>query len=187
MGLGQVNTRPAFILSVGNNNKPIVDKNFIDGFVEKGNFTGKVRQTKSNTYVLASSKKEITDIFKEHIDFTQASLNKSFTDAVMKLSNSEKKYVLQGLFSVDGTVANYSNKSQYVGLDSSSLHLLEQVQQMLLSFGIKSKIYYDRRKGKTTYELPDGKGESKEYPVAKSHSLRISRYSRKLLKNLLDL
>lgn len=45
-----------------------------------------------------------------------------------------------GLFTADGTVANYGDKSQYVALDSCSLTLLQQVQILLLQFGIKSKI-----------------------------------------------
>ncbi len=43
------------------------------------------------------------------------------------------------------TVADYGSKSQYVSLDSCSPTLLKQTQHLLLSFGIKSKIYKNRR------------------------------------------
>ena len=56
--------------------------------------------------------------------------------------------VLRGLFTADGTVANYGANSQFVALDSTSLELLRQTQLMLLSFGIKSKLYRDRRRGR---------------------------------------
>ena len=74
--------------------------------------------------------------------------------------------MLRGLFTADGTVANYGEKCQYVSLDSSSLELLQQVQLLLLSFGIKAKLYRDRRVGDDSSAiLPDGKGGTREYPV----------------------
>ncbi|MEZ6233868.1 MAG: LAGLIDADG family homing endonuclease [Phycisphaerales bacterium] len=70
---------------------------------------------------------------------------KAFTDEVFGLDRASQAAILRGLFSADGTVANYGTKSQYVALDSVSLALLRQVQVLLLSFGVKSKIYRDRR------------------------------------------
>jgi len=46
------------------------------------------------------------------------------------------------------------------------------------AFGIKSKLYGDRRGETTVALLPDGKGGRREYPVAPMFSLRISRSSR---------
>jgi ribonucleoside-diphosphate reductase alpha chain len=103
---------------------------------------------------------------------------KTFKDAIYTLDQTSVAAVLRGLFTTDGTVANYGDKSQYVSLDLSSLGMLRQVQIMLLSFGIKSKLYEDRRAGQATALLPDGKGGVREYPVAPQHSLRISRSSR---------
>ena len=109
----------------------------------------------------------------------EGSAEKRFTDAVFGLDRSAVAALLRGLYTADGTVACYGEKSQYVGLDSTSMVLLQQVQQLLLGFGIKSKLYRDRRPlGQTTALLPDGKGGRKEYPVAQIHSLRVSRSSR---------
>src|SRR4030095_1702932 len=69
-------------------------------------------------------------------------------------------------------------KSQYVSLDSSSEDLLRQVQLLLLAFGIKSKLYTNRRGGAAEAILPDGRGGMRSYPVSEMHSLRISRSSR---------
>jgi ribonucleoside-diphosphate reductase alpha chain len=64
--------------------------------------------------------------------------------------------------------------------------LLEQVQIALLSFGIKSKLYRNRRViGNNTALLPDGKGGSKEYKVEQMHSLRVSRSSRIVFEKLI--
>lgn len=89
--------------------------------------------------------------------------------------------ILRGLFTADGTVADYGAKSQYVAIDSSSEELLEQVQVLLLGFGIKAKLYRNRRIGSTAL-LPDGRGGTKEYAVEQVHSLRISRTGRQVFE-----
>ncbi|MEM6981068.1 MAG: LAGLIDADG family homing endonuclease, partial [Planctomycetota bacterium] len=114
----------------------------------------------------------------------QGSTGKLLTDEVFSLDRPSQAAILSGLFTADGTVANYGSKSQYVSLDSTSEALLEQVQLLLLGFGIKSKIYRNRRAiGATHADLPDGKGGTKSYPVAQMHSLRISRSSRVQFEN----
>jgi ribonucleoside-diphosphate reductase alpha chain len=112
------------------------------------------------------------------IDLSCLSYEKFISDEIFSLSLGEQKYILQGLFTSDGTVANYGDKSQYVSLESTSLQLIKDVQLLLLGFGIKSKIYKNRRAGKLNSLLPDGKGGIKEYKVKEIHSLRISRDSR---------
>jgi ribonucleoside-diphosphate reductase alpha chain len=109
----------------------------------------------------------------------QGSAKKSLTPQTFALDKPSLAALLRGLFTADGTVANYGEKSQYVSLESTSLTLLQQVQQLLLGFGIKAKLYRDRRvAGQTMALLPDGKGGRREYPVQQLHSLRISRSSR---------
>ena len=114
----------------------------------------------------------------EYVDFSFKAHQKRISEKIFSLSLSEQKYVLQGLFTADGTVANYGEKSQYVALDSTSLQLLKDTQILLLGFGIKSKLYKNRRAGKDKAMLPDGKGGLKEYCVKEVHSLRISKSSR---------
>ncbi len=120
----------------------------------------------------------VVNQFKEFVDLSLLGHQKYISNKIFGLSLGEQKYVLQGLFTADGTVANYGEKSQYVALDSTSLQLLKDTQILLLGFGIKSKLYKDRRAGKLTSMLPDGKGGLKEYDVKEMHSLRISRSSR---------
>jgi ribonucleoside-diphosphate reductase alpha chain len=127
---------------------------------------------------LSFSSQPVVDLFKEFAILDQGSAAKRFTPAVFELDKPSLASVLRGLFTADGTVANYGEKSQYVGLDSTSLELLHQAQLLLLGFGIKSKLYVDRRGGQTTAVLPDGRGGERPYPVTEIHSLRISRTSR---------
>jgi ribonucleoside-diphosphate reductase alpha chain len=124
----------------------------------------------------------ILAMFKHVAVLDEGSINKALKAAAFRLPKAHQAALLRGLFTADGTVANYGEKSQYVALDSCSLTLLQHVQLMLLSFGIKSKLYEDRRAGALTALMPDGAGGRKEYSVVQMHSLRISRSSRRIFE-----
>ena len=140
------------------------------------------RQT-SAAYVITNTilKEKLASI----VDLSLHSHEKCIPQTIFEAGLGVQKYVLQGLFTADGTIANYGEKSQYVALDSTSLKLLQDTQILLLGFGIKTKLYKNRRAGKTTALLPDGKGGLKEYAVKEMHSLRISRSSRVLFEELI--
>ena len=123
-----------------------------------------------------TSKYDIVNKAENMAILDKGSKGKELTTA-LELNKEDMSALLSGLFDADGTVGNYSDKSQYISLDSISERLLEQVQVILLGYGIKSKIYRDRKK-KSKAMLPDGKGGLKEYTIQKIHSLRISRSSR---------
>jgi ribonucleoside-diphosphate reductase alpha chain len=127
---------------------------------------------------LSFSSQPVVELFKEFAVLDEGSRRKRFAPAVFDLDKPSLAALLRGVFTADGTVANYGSKSQYVSLDSTSVDLLKQVQVLLLSFGIKSKLYRDRRAGKLESVLPDGRGGLRSYPVQEMHSLRISRSSR---------
>ncbi len=143
----------------------------------KPNRFGSVTETQTSARV-ATCAPEILEVAQEYAVLDQGSTKKRFTDQIFSLTKASQAAMLKGLFTTDGTVANYGEKSQYIALDSTSLELLEQVQLLLLGFGIKAKIYENRRAGALLSLLPDGKGGVKEYPVEQVHSLRISRSSR---------
>ncbi|MDO8509098.1 MAG: LAGLIDADG family homing endonuclease [Nanoarchaeota archaeon] len=130
-----------------------------------------------------SCKYQITNIgvvkkFSEVVNLSLLGHQKCISEHIFNLPLGEQKYILQGLFTADGTVANYGEKAQYVSLDSTSLQLLKDVQILLLGFGIKSKLYKNRRAGKLKGFLPDGNGGLKEYDLKEMNSLRISRSGR---------
>ncbi len=132
----------------------------------------------ATTLRIGTSARPVVETLKYFAVLNKGSHKKCFTDNIYLLDKHSQAAVLRALFTTDGTVANYGEKSQYVSLDSSSLELLKQVQLLLLGFGIKSKLYENRRAGGNTAILPDGRGGMKEYPVCQMHSLRISRSSR---------
>jgi len=131
---------------------------------------------------LAFSSKPVVELFKEFAVLDEGSDRKRLLPACFDLDRPSVAAILRGLFTADGTVANYGDKSQYVSLDSSSLEMLQQVQLLLLGFGIKAKLYTERRNGRTETSLPDGRGGRRMYPVKETHSLRISRSSRILFE-----
>ncbi|MEX1093698.1 MAG: LAGLIDADG family homing endonuclease, partial [Acidimicrobiia bacterium] len=135
-------------------------------------------QVSSTGSRLSFASRPVVEQFLRYAVLDEGSDLKRFTDDAFGLDRASMAGLLRGLFTADGTVANSGTKSQYVGLDSTSLELLLQVQRMLLGYGVKSHIYENRRAGKLTSVLPDGKGGSKEYAVKETHSLRITSDSR---------
>lgn len=170
-------------LTIGDKEKPVADWafNYLET-VLKPKYC--VRPSNSNlshvgsTYRMSSCAERLLDILSSYAVLDEGSLFKSIKDICFTLTQEEQRHLLRGLFTTDGTVLNHGLKSQYVALDSCSLLLIEQVQTMLLNFDIKSKIYKNRRNGKTSAILPDGKGGSKEYAVSEMYSLRITKSNR---------
>jgi ribonucleoside-diphosphate reductase alpha chain len=126
---------------------------------------------------ISTGNHRIVELFSRYAVLDRGSEKKALTDAVYTLDREASATLLRGIFTADGTVANYGAKSQYVSLDSCSIELLQQVQHLLLSFGIKSKLYTNRR-SELSSNCPDGNGGFAEYKVVQMHSLRISRSSR---------
>ena len=128
---------------------------------------------------ISTSASCVVDVLKRFATLQEGSENRHFLAAALGLDKASTAAVLRGLFTADGTVAHYSAKSRHLSLDSTSVELLQQVQLMLLNFGIKAKLYRDRRvAGQTMALLPDGKGGVMEHPVSQVHSLRVRRTSR---------
>ena len=107
----------------------------------------------------------------------EGSASKRLADRALRLSREATAALLRGLFTADGTVVDSGDRSQYVGLDSASEALVQQVQTLLLSFGIKSKLSRDRRLTDRAL-VPDGQGGVEEYRVQQMHSLRVTRTGR---------
>ncbi len=129
-------------------------------------------------FVVTTTRENIANLLKEYFDPEK----KIFTDKVFELDKESIKAILQGLFTADGTITGNPKKGFYIGLDNTSLELLKQVQLLLLSFGIKSKIYKNRRN--SIYQLlPDSNRNLKVYKVKQFHSLRITRKSRLKFEN----
>lgn len=81
--------------------------------------------------------------------------------------------ILRGIFDTDGTVLTNVEKSREIRLNQSNLELLEDVQNMLFSIGIHSKIYKNRRQEGDRL-LPNSNREYELYHCKANHELIIS-------------
>ena len=95
-------------------------------------------------------------------------------EAVMRGSEEMARGYLRALFSADGGVQGNIEKGVSVRLTSTSIDLLKEVQQLLVNFGIFSKIYEERHEA-GVHEMPDGKGGTAEYDRQADHDLVISK------------
>jgi ribonucleoside-diphosphate reductase alpha chain len=95
-------------------------------------------------------------------------------DAVMQGSEKIARGFLQALFSADGSVQGNVEKGVSVRLSSNHTDLLKQVQQLLLNFGIASKVYENRREAGEK-RLPDGRGGTRTYETAAQHDLVVGK------------
>ncbi|HII61065.1 adenosylcobalamin-dependent ribonucleoside-diphosphate reductase [Pyrococcus horikoshii] len=100
--------------------------------------------------------------------------DKRVPEIVYHLKPNEIRAFLRGLFTADGYVDN----DGAIRLTSKSRELLRDVQDLLLLFGIISKIYERPYKG--TFEYTTKEGEKKVYTAQGYYELVIANYSRKL-------
>ncbi|MEO7201788.1 MAG: LAGLIDADG family homing endonuclease, partial [Candidatus Tumulicola sp.] len=177
--------RPGLILTMAHHEAPVLEA-IADGINDSKSsaLDGRGRRVTSVTHPPSAScarisvgNRSVIETFSRYAVLDRGSAEKRFTEAIFELDRVSTAQILRGLFTADGTVANYGSKSQYVSLDSCSLDLLKQTQHLLLSFGIKAKLYQNRRV-ELTSQCPDGMGGLATYNVAQMHSLRISRSSR---------
>jgi ribonucleotide reductase alpha subunit len=97
--------------------------------------------------------------------------------SVLRGSREMQKAFLSALFTANGTIEGGQHKSGVnVRLASSSTKLLEEIQKLLLNFGITSRIMRERRASGGRL-LPDGKGGKQLYRCQTDHELIISRAS----------
>jgi len=95
-------------------------------------------------------------------------------ESVLTGSEEMQRGFLQALFTADGHVSGQRQKGLSVRLTSVSRTLLQDVQRLLLNFGIASQIYQDRR-AEGPRRLPDGRGGHTVYETCAYHELVIAR------------
>jgi ribonucleoside-diphosphate reductase alpha chain len=99
--------------------------------------------------------------------------------SVLRGSREMQRGFLSALFTADGSVQGTMEKGTSVRLTSISQSMLEDVQRLLLNFGIASHLYKNRR-NEAVRELPDGKGGFAPYNYQAYHDLMISRNNLRL-------
>lgn len=95
-------------------------------------------------------------------------------EAVLRGSEDLQRGFLQALFTADGSLQDSGEKGASARLAANSITLLEGVQQLLLNFGIASRIYRQRRAAGYRM-LPDSKRNLASYWCEAQHELVISK------------
>ncbi|MER3425501.1 MAG: vitamin B12-dependent ribonucleotide reductase, partial [Nitrospiraceae bacterium] len=131
---------------------------------------------------LSLSSRPVVDLFHQFLMLEQGLERKQFTAAVYDLDRPSLAALLRGLFTVDARVINAGEISRYIALESCSLELLRQVQVLLLSFGIKSKLYESQGYGVDTPIIDGGCNGARNDAGEQIYSLRINRASRVLFE-----
>jgi ribonucleoside-diphosphate reductase alpha chain len=115
---------------------------------------------------------------REYADLESAADQRRFTDRVFTLDRPTQAAILRGMFTGHGAVVNQGEKARSVVLDSKSPALLEQVQLLLLGFGIRSRIHTNRLAlGQSVTVMPNNQGFVDGFDFQQIHSLRIGRES----------
>lgn len=102
-------------------------------------------------------------------------------EQIFKYGKEMARGFLQGLFTSEGRVQGSAEEIS-VTLSSSELNLLKEVQQVLLGFGIPSKLYEERRE-ESRKELPNEKRGKKNYENKSHHDLVIEEGALKKFKS----
>ncbi|MDX2163295.1 MAG: LAGLIDADG family homing endonuclease [bacterium] len=95
-------------------------------------------------------------------------------ETVFAGSEAMQRGFLQALFTADGSFQDGGEKGGSVRLAANALALLEGVQQLLLNFGIFSRIYRNRRTAGYRM-MPDSNRQLASYWCEAQHELVISR------------
>ncbi|MGC8934052.1 MAG: adenosylcobalamin-dependent ribonucleoside-diphosphate reductase [Thermoproteota archaeon] len=142
----------------------------------------------SHTYVLSESEHKIqynkgTTVYRNLTrlldSFMEKSKERRLPEIVWRLSSRALAFFLRGLFTADG----YVDSDSAVRLTSSSLQLLKEVQILLTTFGIVSKIYERPYEHEFLYVTKDE--EEKTYKASGYYELIINGYSRRIFKELI--
>ncbi|MEM1548520.1 MAG: ribonucleotide reductase N-terminal alpha domain-containing protein [Thermoproteota archaeon] len=142
----------------------------------------------SHTYVLSKTEHKIqynggTAVYRNIMSLLSSFLEKSkdrrLPEIVWRLSPRSLASFLKGLFTADG----YVDKDRAVRLTSASLQMLKEVQILLTTFGIKSRIYEKPYEGEFNYIAKDG--EERSYTASGYYELVIKGYSMRIFKEII--
>ncbi len=144
---------------------PTIDRPFEIGAIDHG---------RSNGGGVISKRIRSTRLFELAADAGLVEEKLQVPEPVLHGSEEMARGFLRALFGADGSVQGSVEKGLSVRLTSVSKPLLEEVQQLLLNFGIASTIYTDRKPAGTA-ELPGSGGEPETYETQAVHEVAIAK------------
>jgi len=142
-----------------------------DGLGRRGSYPIRVEEVKGRDEARVRSAR----FMRIAAEFGLAPGNKhQVPEGIFTGSEEMQRGFLQALFTADGHIAGGTEKGVWVRLTSISRTLLQDVQRLLLNFGIASIAYSDRR-AEGLRSLPDGRGGHAEYVTSAYHDLVVAK------------
>jgi len=137
-------------------------------------FAPKPSEQPNGTVQLRAARPTVVDFLASLGVTVRRAADKRVPFAVMQAPVEIQAQFLRGLFDADGCAAKTANDTRYVGLGSVSIELLRDVQRMLSTFGIASRIYATRKRGDTHFSYTTVAGDARAYTGGQLYDLRIS-------------
>ncbi|MDT4991482.1 MAG: ribonucleoside-diphosphate reductase alpha chain [Actinoplanes sp.] len=134
----------------------------------------KPSQQPNGTVQLRASRLAVVDFLAGLGVSISPAAGKRLPTAILQAPPDIQAALLRGLFDADGCAAETANGTRYVGVGSASVELLRDVQRLLSTFGIGSKIFRTRGAGHSTFSYTTVGGEEREYSAGQLYDLRIS-------------
>ncbi len=137
-------------------------------------FHPKPSEQPNGTVQLRATRTAVVDFLDALGVTTSRASRKRVPAAVLQAPTEIQAQFLKGRFDADGCAAETVNGTRYVGLGSVSVELLRDVQRVLSTFGIGSRIYSTRRAGDTHCAYTTVDGDTRAYDSGRLYDLRIS-------------
>ena len=137
-------------------------------------FVPKPSERPNGTVQLRASRRAVVDFLEALGVTTGRAVDKRVPRSVLEAPVEIQAAFLRGLYDADGCAGETSNDTRYVGLGSVSIELLRDVQRLLSTFGIGSRIYPTRKRGDTHFTYTTVGGESRSYSGGDLYDLRVS-------------
>jgi ribonucleoside-diphosphate reductase alpha chain len=139
---------------------------------------GVSRQTMQNgTVQLRAGSAAVRELFRG-LGVTSARAHEKRVPAAVFVAPGEiQAAFLRGLFGADGCVSRVEaggKATRYVGLGGRSQAMLRDVQRMLLTFGVRSRIYRIGESDRTSFTYTRNDGVTVEYASREGFDLRIT-------------
>jgi len=139
---------------------------------------GVSRQRMENgTVQLRAGSETVRELFRQLGIWTSRAHEKRVPDTIFTAPSEVQAAFLRGLFGADGCVSRVESggkASRYAGLGSRSRKMLEDVQRMLNTFGVRARIYRISESGGSSFSYTRKDGTTVEYESREGFDLRIT-------------
>jgi len=157
----------------GKDDVEVISK-IIDAGENISGLKAKVHERENGTFQINYNRKQFTKTLESYGVTRCKAIDKQVPSIIYTSSQNEVATYLRALFSADGTVYTNDPNRRTARLTSSSKKLLQDVQLLLLNFGIHGKIYPRHKTNQAQFHYVTVDGEERIYDSHPFYELIIS-------------